>query len=187
MKRDFASPFISLFSILLLTSTLLSTSAFAEENAEAKNFQIHGENIPFNEDGVHDPENDSINVFQHPTTAMKDFPRDTVGVIDWVKTPEEGRLVARSDRLGATEPTEPLDLDVIRTNTGDMPAVKFSHAKHTDMMACESCHDGLFEEKAGATEIKMADILTGTKCGVCHGKVAFPPTNNCMRCHSVIE
>lgn len=165
----------------MLLSLLLTGQALAE----AKSFQIHGENIPYAEDGIHDPENDSINVFQHPTTAMKDFPRDAVGVVDWVKTLEEGRLVARSDRLGTTERVEPLDLDIIRSNTGNMPSVKFSHAKHTDMMACESCHKGLFEEKGGATEISMSDILTGNKCGVCHGKVAFPPTNNCMRCHSV--
>lgn len=166
-------------------SLLLGLGFSAVAQAESKNFQIHGETVPFTEDGIHDPENDAIEVFQHPTTAMNDFPRDTVGVVDWVKTFEEGKLVARSNRLG-TEEKETFDLDVIRTNTGDMPNVVFSHAKHSTQMDCKSCHDGLFEEKANTTEIKMADILTGDKCGVCHGKVAFPPTNNCMRCHSVV-
>jgi uncharacterized OB-fold protein len=29
----------------------------------------------------------------------------------------------------------------------------------------------------------MAAILLGQKCGVCHGKVAFP-VSECKRCHS---
>ncbi len=171
------------FNLSLTVLLLLGVSITA--HAEVKNFQIHGETTPFIEDGIHDPENDAIGIFQHPTTAMKDFPRDTVGVIDWVKALEAGKLVARANRLGTAE-SEIFDLDIIRTNTGDMPNVKFSHAKHTSQMDCKSCHSGLFEEQANATEISMSDILTGNKCGVCHGKVAFPPTNNCMRCHNVI-
>ncbi len=165
-------------------SMLLTLGLGATAQAEVKNFQIHGETIPFTKNGIHDPENDAIEVFQHPTTAMKDFPRDTVGVIDWVKALEEGRLIARTNRLG-TEETEIFDLDIIRTNTGEMPNVTFSHAKHSTQMDCKSCHSGLFEEKSNTTEITMSAILTGDKCGVCHGKVAFPPTNNCMRCHNV--
>ena len=29
----------------------------------------------------------------------------------------------------------------------------------------------------------MADVLQGKFCGECHGKVAFPPTTACERCH----
>jgi uncharacterized OB-fold protein len=29
----------------------------------------------------------------------------------------------------------------------------------------------------------MASILMGEKCGVCHGKVAFP-VSDCRKCHS---
>jgi len=35
----------------------------------------------------------------------------------------------------------------------------------------------------GANQISMASILMGEKCGVCHGKVAFP-VSECRRCHS---
>ncbi|VAW84148.1 Putative cytochrome c [hydrothermal vent metagenome] len=168
------------FCLGMLLTFGLGTAA----QAEVKSFQIHGETTPLAGNGIHDPENDAIEVFQHPTTAMKDFPRDTVGVIDWVKTLEEGKLIARANRLG-TEKKETFDLDIIRTNTGEMPNVTFSHAKHSTQMDCKSCHSGLFEKKSNATEITMSAILTGDKCGVCHGKVAFPPTNNCMRCHNV--
>ncbi len=168
------------YGVLIVMGLLLSLNI----QAEVKTYQINGAEVPFAEDGIHDPENDAINVFQHPITAMKDFPRDTVGNVDWVKTLEMGMLPARANRLG-TETKETLDLDVIRTNTGNMPHVLFSHAKHTEQMSCEGCHNGMFEKTSGATEITMSQILTGTKCGVCHGKVAFPPTNNCMRCHSV--
>jgi len=172
---------LTIYSIMIL---MISLSLGGSVHAEVKNFQIHGVNTPFAEDGIHDPANEAIAIFQHPVTAMKDFPRDTVGAIDWVKTLEQKKLIARADRLG-TKNKETLDLDVIRTNTGKMPYVKFSHAKHTEQMDCQGCHNGLFEKQANATTITMSAILTGDKCGVCHGKVAFPPTNNCMRCHSV--
>jgi len=35
----------------------------------------------------------------------------------------------------------------------------------------------------GANQISMASILLGQKCGVCHGKVAFP-VSECRLCHS---
>lgn len=174
----------SLLSVCSIIVLILSLFLGGSVQAEVKSFQLHGENTPLAKNGIHDPNNEAIDIFQHPVTAMEDFPRDTAGVIDWVKTLEQGKLVARADRLG-TQNKKTLDLDIIRTNTGNMPHVKFSHAKHTEQMDCKGCHSGLFEEKANATTITMSAILTGDKCGVCHGKVAFPPTTNCMRCHSV--
>jgi nitrate/TMAO reductase-like tetraheme cytochrome c subunit len=32
----------------------------------------------------------------------------------------------------------------------------------------------------------MSAILLGEKCGVCHGKVAFP-VSECRRCHSKVK
>ncbi|MFQ5530630.1 MAG: c(7)-type cytochrome triheme domain-containing protein, partial [Gemmatimonadota bacterium] len=43
------------------------------------------------------------------------------------------------------------------------------------------CHARIFRYRG--TEIKMADVFQGKFCGECHGKVAFPPTTACERCH----
>jgi c(7)-type cytochrome triheme protein len=171
----------TLYRIITLITIFMiaSQSAFAE----SKTYQIDGEVVPFAKDGIHDPENDAIGVYQHPQTALKGFPRDTVGVIDWAKAMDKGMLIGRANVEGTAE-MEVLELDIIRKNTGEMPYVKFPHRQHSLQMACDSCHTGMFEKKTGATPINMSDILAGNKCGVCHGKVAFPPTNNCMRCHS---
>jgi len=170
--------------ILFLTLTLIVLLISSPVHAESKSYQINGAVIPFTNDGIHDPENDAITVYQHPETALKTFPRDAAGIIDWSKAMDMGMLIGRANVEGTAE-MEVLDLDIIRKNTGDQPYVKFPHRQHTLQMACSSCHSGMFEEKAGATQITMSNILTGTQCGVCHGKVAFPPTDNCARCHSV--
>jgi hypothetical protein len=41
----------------------------------------------------------------------------------------------------------------------------------------------IFIPQKGANQISMASILLGEKCGVCHGKVAFP-VSECRLCHS---
>jgi c(7)-type cytochrome triheme protein len=42
----------------------------------------------------------------------------------------------------------------------------------------------LFKTKAGTSNVNMMQILSGEKCGLCHGAVAFPLTE-CQRCHSL--
>lgn len=61
----------------------------------------------------------------------------------------------------------------------------FSHATHTgESMTCDKCHPGLFQMKAKATEITMADMNAGKNCGTCHkaGGKAFAATE-CAKCH----
>ena len=40
---------------------------------------------PLAKDGIHDPENDAVSVLQPPYEAMKGFPRDARGIINWVQ------------------------------------------------------------------------------------------------------
>jgi len=68
--------------------------------------------------------------------------------------------------------------------------VSFSHPTHTmgAGLACDSCHDSLFAQEAGAAEQKddftMAKIYAGGYCGACHdGDTAFAAKTRCTACH----
>jgi c(7)-type cytochrome triheme protein len=64
-----------------------------------------------------------------------------------------------------------------------MPDVVYPHKQHTEWLDCSNCHPAIFIPQKGANQISMASILLGQKCGVCHGKVAFP-VSECRLCHS---
>ncbi|TPW17891.1 MAG: hypothetical protein FD130_481 [Halothiobacillaceae bacterium] len=148
-------------------------------------FQTEGEVVPIAEDGIHDPTNRAVvEVLQEPVEAMAEFPRDDKGIIDWVKVLDQGLIDPRGSLTGEGE-MYPVDFDVIFTNTGSMPNVRFPHKPHTEWLTCSNCHPAIFLPQKGGNPITMNDIIQGRYCGVCHGKVAFPPTKNCGRCHSV--
>jgi len=77
-----------------------------------------------------------------------------------------------------------VDFDVIFKNTASMPYVRFPHLPHTQWLTCKNCHPAIFLPQRGGNFVTMAAIIEGEYCGVCHGKVAFPPLE-CNRCHSV--
>ena len=147
-------------------------------------FQTEGEVVPIEEDGIHDPENSAVKVLQKPYEAMKDFPRDSQGIIDWVQVLRQGLIDPRKSLTGE-EQMFPVDFDIIFRNTGSMPNVRFPHQAHTEWLTCANCHPLIFIPQKGGNPITMSGIIQGKYCGVCHGKVAFPPTMNCGRCHSV--
>lgn len=147
-------------------------------------FQLEGKVVPVEEDGIHDPTNPATKVLQQPVEAMADFPRDNAGIIDWVKVLEEGLIAPRASREGDGE-MHVVDFDIIFKNTGSMPYVRYPHRPHTEWLTCKNCHPKIFLPQKGGNPVTMSDIVQGNFCGVCHGKVAFPPTKNCGRCHSV--
>ena len=154
--------------------------------SKGKHFQLTGAVVVLAEDGIHDPTNISAMYgLQQPVDAMGKFPRDSAGLLDWVKTLEKGYIEPRSDLNGTGKPLKPLNLDIVFDKTGVMPKVLFPHKQHTEWLGCENCHPAIFIKKKGANKFKMADVLAGKYCGVCHGKVAFAPTLNCQRCHSI--
>ena len=77
-----------------------------------------------------------------------------------------------------------MDMDIMLNLNGSMPQVRFPHRAHTMWLSCANCHPAIFVPKKGANAISMERILMGEQCGICHGAVAFPPTE-CARCHSV--
>lgn len=149
-----------------------------------EHFQLDGKVVPVEEDGIHDPTNAAVKVLQQPVEAMADFPRDNAGIVDWVKALEEGLVNPRASKEGGEE-MHVVDFDVIFKNTASMPYVRYPHRQHTEWLTCENCHPKIFLPQKGGNPTNMSDIMQGNFCGVCHGKVAFPPTKNCGRCHSV--
>jgi c(7)-type cytochrome triheme protein len=134
-------------------------------------------------DGQHDPESDAIKWLQAPVDAMRSLPRAGTGnFVDWVAALKSGVIKPRAEAEEAGQ-MKLLNTEITLRNTRSMPTVTFSHAVHTELLACSNCHDALFKEKAGATEIRMSEIFKGKACGVCHGTVAFPP-DQCFRCHN---
>ena len=175
---------------LLAILSVLPRIAYVQEGTAhefwggGEHFQLDSQVVSVAEDGIHDPKNDAVNILQEPVEAMKSFPRDKSGVIDWVKTLKQGSISPRMS-LNDDEEMFPVDFDVIFKKTGSMPFVRYPHLQHTEWLTCVNCHPKIFLPQQGGNPVTMSAIIQGDYCGVCHGKVAFPPTRNCGRCHSV--
>ncbi len=169
-----------------VTGAAMTSTAMADELiwSKGRHFQTQGDVVPLAEDGIRDPTNSAISVFQEPVEALGSFPRDAKGQTDWVQALDQGLIDPRKG-LNGEDQMFPVDFDVIFTNTGSMPNVRFPHRQHTEWLTCANCHPLIFLPQKGANPVNMAAIIQGNYCGVCHGKVAFAPTKNCGRCHSV--
>ncbi|KPK36946.1 MAG: hypothetical protein AMK70_00450 [Nitrospira bacterium SG8_35_1] len=72
-------------------------------------------------------------------------------------------------------------------------AVIFEHRFHLGQkFDCQSCHPGLFGQKAGEVEKKedftMAAFNQGKYCGKCHdGTIAFSVNTKCNWCHIGVQ
>jgi len=141
-------------------------------------------NPPPAKDGIHDPDNDGTHLLQHPKESFGSLPRSSSGNrVDWVGALEKGAVAPRFDLEDSGKQPIVLDLNIVREVKGSMPDVVYPHKQHTEWLDCSNCHPAIFIPKKGANDISMASILLGEKCGVCHGKVAFP-VSECRKCHS---
>lgn len=141
-------------------------------------------NPPPSLDGIHDPENEGTELLQPPKAAFSNLPTSQSGNrIDWVKALHNGDINPRYDRLDPDAAPVVMDLNIVREVKGSMPNVVYPHKQHTEWLDCSNCHPAIFIPQKGANQISMASILLGQKCGVCHGKVAFP-VSECRKCHS---
>ncbi len=174
-----------LFSLSLVTVTWAADNEQDKPFwAKGRHFQLTGEIVNVEDDGIHDPANVNVKYLQQPYDAMSAFPRDKAGIVNWVQVLDQGLIDPRASVDGTGE-MFPVDFDIIFTNTASMPNVRFPHRAHTEWLTCANCHPAIFIPQKGANPISMNEIIQGKYCGVCHGKVAFPPTLNCGRCHSV--
>jgi len=136
------------------------------------------------EDGIHDPTIDSTRALLAPQTAYADLPKSQAGNrINWVEALNSGKINPRWDRSDPKAEPVVMDLNIVREVKGSMPDVVYPHKQHTQWLDCSNCHPAIFIPQKGANAISMAAILLGEKCGVCHGKVAFP-VSECRLCHS---
>jgi c(7)-type cytochrome triheme protein len=141
-------------------------------------------NLPPAEDGIHDPANEGTLALQPPLAAFETLPRSNAGNrVDWVKALEGNAISPRWDRIDGNAAPVVMDLNIVREVKGSMPDVVYPHKQHTEWLDCSNCHPAIFIPQKGANQISMAAILLGQKCGVCHGKVAFP-VSECRLCHS---
>lgn len=142
-------------------------------------------NLPPVEDGIHDPKNAASILLQTPKDGMKGFVKSGFGNrVDWVKSLKDKIINPRASLEDPTEEMDIFELNVVRVPFGSMPKVVYPHDRHTAWLACDNCHDDIFVPEAGANDISMEMIIRGEKCGVCHGKVAFP-VSQCKKCHSL--
>jgi c(7)-type cytochrome triheme protein len=135
-------------------------------------------------DGLHDPAGPADGVLQEPAEALAALAADTAGnQVRWVVALDLGQIQPRTNILPETK-VNLRTTEVLLKNTGEMAMVRFPHRQHTAWLDCTNCHDSLFQQTPGTSKINMFLILSGEKCGLCHGAVAFPLTE-CRRCHSV--
>ena len=139
--------------------------------------------MPPSEDGFHDPGAPGTASLMSPEEEFARLPRRPGGNgVDWPKALAKGLVTPRWDREGKGRSLV-FDMNVTRVPKGSMPDVVFPHARHTEWLDCSNCHPDVFVPQRGANHIDMASIALGEKCGLCHGKVAFP-VSECRLCHS---
>lgn len=135
-------------------------------------------------DGIHDADNPGTPQLQPPKEAFSGLATSNAGnYVNWVQSLKTNAVSPRYDRLDSNAEALILDLDIVREVKGSMPDVVYPHDRHTAWLDCSNCHPDIFIPEKGKNTISMAQILMGQKCGVCHGKVAFP-VSECRLCHS---
>jgi len=116
------------------------------------------------------------------------FPKERFGNgVDWEKAENDGLIKPLDFLEGVSVSRKPLAVQkdfALDAKLESMPAIIFSHRKHTVWNGCELCHPEIFTGvKKGATKYSMVEIFDGKYCGVCHRTVAFPLID-CQRCHT---
>ena len=184
-QRKLRSLWLSVAALVLTAGALQLALAQSDPNAFNRLMQPKSErNAPPAEDGIHDPSNYGVPMLQPPREAFAPLPKSTAGnFVNWSRALEEASISPRYDIENPNRPPVVLDLNIVREVKGSMPNVVYPHKQHTEWLDCANCHPAIFIPQKGANQISMAAILMGEKCGVCHGKVAFP-VSECRRCHS---
>ena len=187
MNESFARILLIAGVLFVGLGVVVTHGAMAQDNPNAFNRLMKPaseRNAPPESDGIHDPTSDGTMMLQPPREAFATLPKSRSGnYIDWNRAIDEKLLTPRSDIQNPDATAVVLDLNIVREVKGSMPDVVYPHRQHTQWLDCANCHPAIFIPMKGANQISMASILMGEKCGVCHGKVAFP-VSECRRCHS---
>lgn len=187
MNRHLTRALIVAATFFVGLGVVATHGALAQNNPNAFNRLMKPaseRNAPPESDGIHDPTADGTMMLQPPREAFAGLPKSRSGnYVDWNRAIDDMLLAPRSDVRNPDLSAIMLDLNIVREVKGSMPDVVYPHKQHTQWLDCSNCHPAIFIPMKGANQISMASILMGEKCGVCHGKVAFP-VSECRRCHS---
>lgn len=78
--------------------------------------------------------------------------------------------------------------DVVLNKRSDREGVRpvvFPHWFHRIRFQCKVCHTELgFKMRAGSNDVRMADIVNGKFCGMCHNDRIAWGAGQCDLCHS---
>lgn len=117
---------------------------------------------------------------------FKKLPKDDDDIIDWMTALKDKIIMPSAGIDPATPEGKTMDADVELSTSGKPTRmVVFSHATHTQWLACANCHPAIFEKDAGSAKITMDAMDDGKYCGVCHDKVAVAQPAGCKGCHKV--
>ncbi len=132
-------------------------------------------------DGIHDPLNPGMARLHQPKKALQPLDlRSSNGYLTWLTS-----LTAHNTKryiFAAKQVPHSVPDTITMKVEGSMPDVAYPHKRHAEWLACSSCHPDIFVARKNANPMTMSDILSGRRCGVCHGKVAFA-IDQCRRCH----
>lgn len=151
---------------------------------ETSRAEVHPARLALERNPIHDETNPDFSRLQRIDEATRSLKRDAVGFPDWMAALRSGAITPRAG-LSPSDRMHTFDLNVIMTNTKEMPNVLFPHLSHTLWLDCSNCHPNPFVPKAGANPVSMSEIFRGKYCGMCHDRVAFITFFACDRCHSV--
>lgn len=78
--------------------------------------------------------------------------------------------------------------DVVLNKSAEKEGVRpvvFPHWFHRIRFRCKVCHSEFgFQMRAGGNVVKMADIVDGKFCGMCHNNTIAWGPENCNLCHT---
>ncbi len=130
-----------------------------------------------------EPEVPEIETVHTWDDAVAMLPKNITGEVDWVEAVRSGTVAPRGFRDPDLRTPMPFPLDIVMDPESPF-TVTFPHFSHTLWLDCSNCHPSIFKMQAGSNEFEMEDVFAGKYCGRCHGKVAFDPRANCVRCHT---
>lgn len=168
---------------------MVNTTFITEEENKHGRYcgACHNDKIAFGhtEDNCEKCHNGNIDFGKEKFSGLSGLARAVHGnEVDWVKAYQEKQIKPENYVLEEEKPIQ-FDRDIIIESpwAGISPVI-FPHQTHGDWLDCSNCHPDIFNIKQYATDdLSMENILNYEFCGVCHGRVAFPPNDNCKRCH----
>ena len=103
--------------------------------------------------------------------------------IDWSKALDEGYIKPKDSLSDSTREMVNIKTITLKAEMSGISSAVFPHKTHEQWLDCSSCHPELFNIKKKTTKsLRMANMVRGESCGICHLYVAFP-LDDCRRCH----